>query len=30
MPEGDGGEAGDGSEVGDAELRELEGCILSG
>jgi 23S rRNA (adenine2503-C2)-methyltransferase len=23
MPEGDGGEAGDGSEVGDAELREL-------
>jgi 23S rRNA (adenine2503-C2)-methyltransferase len=25
MPEGDGGEAGDGSEVGDAELRELEG-----
>ncbi len=24
MPEGDGGEAGDGSEVGDAELRELE------
>ena len=26
MPEGDGGEAGDGSEVGDAELRELESC----
>ncbi|MFZ0707195.1 MAG: 23S rRNA (adenine(2503)-C(2))-methyltransferase RlmN [Candidatus Korobacteraceae bacterium] len=26
MPEGDGGEAGDGSEVGDAELRDLEGC----
>ena len=26
MPEGDGGETGDGSEVGDAELRELEGC----
>ncbi len=25
MPEGDGGEAGDGSEVGDAELQELEG-----
>ena len=24
MPEGDGGEAGDGSEDGDAELRELE------
>jgi 23S rRNA (adenine2503-C2)-methyltransferase len=24
MPEGDGGEAGDGSEVGDAELHELE------
>src|SRR6202020_630064 len=24
MPEGDGGEAGDGSEVGDAELRDLE------
>ncbi len=24
MPEGDGGEAGDGSEVGDAELRELD------
>jgi len=26
MPEGDGGEAGDGSEIGDAELLELEGC----
>ena len=26
MPEGDGGEAGDGSEDGDDELRELEGC----
>ncbi len=26
MPEGDGGEAGDGSEIGDAELQELEGC----
>jgi len=26
MPEGDGGEAGDGSEDGDAELRELNAC----
>lgn len=25
MPEGDGGEAGDGSEIGDAELAQLEG-----
>jgi 23S rRNA (adenine2503-C2)-methyltransferase len=26
MPEGDGGEAGDGSEVGDEELQELNSC----
>src|SRR5581483_12405430 len=26
MPEGDGGEAGDGSETGDDELQELESC----
>src|SRR5271157_3862318 len=27
MPEGDGGEAGDGSEMGDAELRELSSAL---
>jgi 23S rRNA (adenine2503-C2)-methyltransferase len=30
MPEGDGGEAGDGSEVGDAELHELESVPEAG